>query len=343
MSKATKLPSGNYRVQFSVDGRRYSVTADSARKAQALAAEQEEKLRIGLSENHLTFSKAAERYIQSKSNILSPSTIRGYTVITRTALSPLSDRMMHKITALELQNLINENAAAYSPKSIKNQIGFLSAVFSQCGLPLPKLSVPPPQKKLREIPDPDRVALILSAAKEKDIRLYTFLLFVATLGLSPSEILALKKEDIKKDRVYIHSALVYADGGEKIYKETTKAFNRTRTMDIPSVLLDALKEMPQSPSCPFAFDLTYSAFTAMFRRLLKKNNLPHCRIYDLRHAYASTMLMLGVPDKYAMERMGHATSNMLKTVYQHTYSEKQKQTSELLDRFFENLLQEKEK
>ena len=143
--------------------------------------------------------------------------------------------------------------------------------------------------------------------------------------------------------MYIHSALVYADGGEKIYKETTKAFNRTRTMDIPSVLLDALKEMPQSPSCPFVFDLTYSAFTAMFRRLLKKNNLPHCRIYDLRHAYASTMLMLGVPDKYAMERMGHSTSNMLKTVYQHTYSEKQKQTSELLDRFFENLLQEKEK
>jgi hypothetical protein len=29
------------------------------------------------------------------------------------------------------------------------------------------------------------------------------------------------------------------------------------------------------------------------------------------------MLALGVPDKYAMSRMGHATPTMLKTVYQH--------------------------
>ena len=37
---------------------------------------------------------------------------------------------------------------------------------------------------------------------------------------------------------------------------------------------------------------------------------------------ASVMLRLNVPDKYAMERMGHSTNNMLKNVYQHTMNDK---------------------
>ena len=32
------------------------------------------------------------------------------------------------------------------------------------------------------------------------------------------------------------------------------------------------------------------------------------------------MLFLGIPDKYAMERGGWATDNILKSVYQQTYS-----------------------
>ena len=46
------------------------------------------------------------------------------------------------------------------------------------------------------------------------------------------------------------------------------------------------------------------------------------------------MLALGVPDKYAMERMGHATSNMLKTVYQHTMRSKQDEVADMVDDYF---------
>ena len=53
------------------------------------------------------------------------------------------------------------------------------------------------------------------------------------------------------------------------------------------------------------------------------------------------MLEQNVPDKYAMERMGHATNNMLKNVYQHTMSKKSKQVADDLDRYFEQKLQMK--
>ena len=45
---------------------------------------------------------------------------------------------------------------------------------------------------------------------------------------------------------------------------------------------------------------------------LQKAGIQHYRFHDLRHINASVMLALGIPNKYAEERMGHATDNMLK-------------------------------
>ena len=50
------------------------------------------------------------------------------------------------------------------------------------------------------------------------------------------------------------------------------------------------------------------------------------------------MLALGIPDKYAMERMGHASTNMLKTVYQHTIKSKSDEVADKVDGFFEEKL-----
>ena len=55
---------------------------------------------------------------------------------------------------------------------------------------------------------------------------------------------------------------------------------------------------------------------------------------------ASVMLALGIPDKYAMERMGHASTNMLKTVYQHTMQETREQVADMVDDYFSKLLPE---
>ena len=53
---------------------------------------------------------------------------------------------------------------------------------------------------------------------------------------------------------------------------------------------------------------------------------------------ASIMLMLGVPDKYAMERGGWSSSGVLKSVYQHTFSEERKLVDERIDGYFDALL-----
>jgi integrase len=45
------------------------------------------------------------------------------------------------------------------------------------------------------------------------------------------------------------------------------------------------------------------------------------------------MLMNNVPDKYAMKRMGHATDNMLKNVYQHIIDKKDMEVTETINNY----------
>ena len=76
-----------------------------------------------------------------------------------------------------------------------------------------------------------------------------------------------------------------------------------------------------------------------FYHLCEKNGLPRFTMHAERHAYASEMLAMGVPDKYAMQRMGHSTTNMLKKVYQHLYEDKQKEISKNMSDKYESLAQ----
>lgn len=58
----------------------------------------------------------------------------------------------------------------------------------------------------------------------------------------------------------------------------------------------------------------------------------------LRHLNASVMLLLGIPDKYAMERGGWSTPSVLKSVYQHTFSDERKLVDKRIDDYFNSLI-----
>jgi len=51
------------------------------------------------------------------------------------------------------------------------------------------------------------------------------------------------------------------------------------------------------------------------------------RLHDLRLYTASIMHAHNVPDKYAMQRMGHSTPHMLRTVYQQLMDDKQEEVN----------------
>ena len=71
-----KLPSGNYRIKEMRNGKTYRITVDH-KPTKTEARNLVEKQLTGY-HNTETFGAAAESYIKSKQNVLSPATIRGY-------------------------------------------------------------------------------------------------------------------------------------------------------------------------------------------------------------------------------------------------------------------------
>jgi hypothetical protein len=53
------------------------------------------------------------------------------------------------------------------------------------------------------------------------------------------------------------------------------------------------------------------------------------------------MLALGVPDKYAMERGGWSSPNVIKSVYQHTFTDARQKFDDVIDNYFQNAIHTK--
>lgn len=331
---AKRLPSGAWRVQVMVDGSRISVTDPDPKVAQAKAAALKAKLtEASKAPTHLTVGAAIDRYIENKSGVLSPSTIAGYKRIRSNSLASLADVQLSTLTQAKVQHAISELSRTKSPKTVRNAHGLLSAVLAEYR-PEFTLRTTLPQKKRYEvhIPTDSETGAIMKAAHGTPLELPVLL--AVWLGLRASEICGITWDCIQGNTLHVKQAKVAGEDGPTL--KTTKTFSGDRYLRLPQPIVELIQAQPQIDE--FVVHLTGQAIYKRFVRLCKSAGLPHFRFHDLRHANASVMLALGVPDKYAMERMGHATPNMLKTTYQHTMRSRQEEIADQVDAHFAAIL-----
>lgn len=134
--------------------------------------------------------------------------------------------------------------------------------------------------------------------------------------------------------LHIRQAIVMGENGP--VKKGTKTYSGTRSIRLPQYILDLLTTVPQKGE--YIVSMSGKAIYSGFSRICEKAGVPHFRFHDLRHTNASVMLASGIPDKYSMKRMGHATNNMLKTTYQHTIKEREIEYDRQIDAYFETLM-----
>lgn len=338
MATARKLPSGSWRVQQFIDtvnGKRIykSFTANTKKEAEYDAAEYVKNYRRMQSPAQLTVGEAMDRYTENKSAILSPETIRGYKKIRKNTLQGIINTRLSDLSQSAIQTAVNEDAKRLSPKSIRNAHGLLSSVIAEF-YPDFNLNTKLPQKVKTTIsvPHTDVVHAMLEGGKETLVG--TIVLLGAVLGLRRSEMCALTWADIdiKGKLLTINKAIVQNDKKEWVLKNP-KSYAGSRTVSMPEMAVDYLQTAPRTSDR--VVPITPCAASNRFRRFAKKHGTS-TRLHDLRHYNASIMLALGVPDKYAMERLGHATPHMLKNVYQHTLSDKQAEIAGQIETFFSN-------
>lgn len=333
MPTAHRLPSGSWRCQVRVAGSRRSVTAPTRKEAELAAADLLRSAVPYSSRSALTFGEAAEHFLADKSAVFSPATLRAY----RNSLSALSDISrirLASITNLDVQRQINAMAAVRSPKTVRCRYEFISAVihYYRPDLHL-HVNLPPLVRQSIAIPSRQDLAQLLRACSDNP-DLLTGVILASGLGLRASEVCALTWDDIDLDAgtVTISHAMVRGSDGHHL--KAPKSLAGYRTLTIPPSVRDHLLTLPRSDG--FLVSCTPHALGSAFSYRCSALGFPYC-FHDLRHYYASVLLALGVPDKYAQGRMGHSSTQILRRVYQHTMADKQKEIDAQLDNYFRSL------
>lgn len=320
MASAKKLPSGNWRVNLYIgndaNGKRQykSFTAETKKEAEFLAA-QYNAFKKEQTDSKLTFRTAAERYIDSKRNVVSPSTIRGYVSILKNNAQDIMPMKICDITQECIQISINKLAMEHSAKTCRNVHGFISAVL---GVYRPDfiLHTTLPKREHNDIYVPDNKETEeirrLAAGTVNEIPIF----LASECGLRASEIAALKTENVKSDCIEIKEAAVLDENNIEHIKQP-KSFTSYRKIPITKAASEYLiSHSVDGRICPRrAINICNN-----WDKFRDKHSINQkLNFHALRHHYASKCLLLGIPQKYIAELMGHSSTDMIEKVYQHIF------------------------
>jgi integrase len=300
--------SGNYQIREMVNRKTYSLTIDhrpTQKEAQELL-QQAYKINTSVSPS-MTYKAACEAYIEAKSNILSPSSIRRYKQYLSSIPDALLNAQLSSVSKPMIQSEINRFSSDHAPKTVSNYFGFLSAVLNFYGKEINGIVLPQKEKKSPYIPTKEEVSAIFNEIKGSPFEVPIML---SAMGLRRSEICALTIDDLKGNVLTVNKALVENENKEWVIK-ATKTTDSTRDVVIPEYLADLIRKQ----------GYVYNGFPGSIRNHLilvqKKLGVEKFSLHKMRHFFASYMHDLGYTDKQIQEAGGWKTDNIMKTVYQH--------------------------
>ena len=154
-------------------------------------------------------------------------------------------------------------------------------------------------------------------------------------GLRRGELLALRwgAVDLEVGLLTVQRALERVDGNTRFKDPKTK--RSRRTISLPRFVADRLRRhrtdqaqwlLKNSLGRPTAETLVFErggeawipdTFNAFFTRLLRDAGVPHIRLHDLRHTFASMALDAGVDLKTVSNALGHSTISTTADIYAH--------------------------
>ena len=234
------LPSGRWFCRVRIGGKDIGITEATAAAAKAKAlAIKTGLIDVARNPSHMTVGAALDDYIESRTGILSPSTLKAYYSYRNHRLQSLTDVRLCDLTPSRCQKAVSAEARTTSPKTVRNAWGLVSAAISEAA-PDIVLRVRLPEKepsKGRAI-DPEELRQIF--AEIHGTRYELPLLLDAFLGLRRSELFALRKSDFdfKAGTVNIARSYVQTPEGTWTERKATKTAAGRRTIPVDADLLE---------------------------------------------------------------------------------------------------------
>lgn len=317
--KLEQLPSGSYRARKMVNGVLYRVTFDhkpSQKEITLALAEviQDEGTQKG------SFYKYAQDYIKSKKGVLSPATIRTYTI----KLDQLSDSFKNEnifdIDSNKVQREISFFSMTHAPKTTKTLYGFISSVLTAYR-PSLKLRVTLPQNIAKEQYEPknEDIKLLLKHVENTP---YSVPFQLGILGCRRGEICAASIDDLDGNNLWIHKSKVY--DGKWIVKESPKTDASNRIVPLPDSLADQIRKQG------YIYNNHPNALNKAIHRYQKQLGIPQFKFHALRSYFASYAHSLGIPDADIMAIGGWETDHIMKRVYRKSLEESKRQSMNII-------------
>lgn len=330
---AKRLPSGAWFCRVRVGGQDVSITRST--KEEAIAEAMAVKAGIKAPEkarSSMTLEQAYEKYIESRSGVISPSTEAEYKRLRKKSFQNLMKQPVSSITSEQIQREVGKLAKeGKSPKYIRNVEGLLISVLKQF-VPESQVSIVLPQKQkveLRRIEDAE-ISKLIAAFVGTELELPV--LMALWMGMRMSEIRGARYEDIKDGKLHICRAIVSGVDGDTV--KPPKTFSGDRWVSIPAYIQSLIKATGRKEG--YIVLLSSKMIYRRFVKGLESAGIPHCRFHDLRHANAAIMVRLGIESKYAQERNGWSTDRMYKQVYAYAMTDKMADTDKIINDYFDN-------
>lgn len=283
-------------------------------------------------------------------------TLDGYKSIIEHHLSPkLGHFLLRQLSPQAIQLYYGKACHELSPRTVHHQHRVLSEALKYAvrqGLlgrnPCELVDPPKPRRKAMRTLDPTEVNALVQAAEDS----YYFPVIYTALstGLRQAEILALRWRDLDLGIIPSVSVnrVLHRRGGNYGFHEPKTAHSR-RLVEMTPKLAAFLKGYRQGREAlwrelgkelglddlvftnPRGNPICSSSLDREFGRILRKARLENVRFHDLRHTFASLMLLRGAKPKVISEALGHSSVAFTMDVYSHILQGMQSEAMILLD------------
>ncbi len=362
-----KRGKNSWRIQvYTVkDGKLCRIT-ETVKGTKRAALDRETELKSNLNKgthvptSHITVAEHLKQWLEgyAKTNC-AENTYDSYERIIRRHLVPAVGHLQLKdLTAPTIQRFYGQECGKMSGRSVLRQHRMLSqslkyAVRQGYLASNPCGNVDPPKaikKKMRTL-TPDEVGILLETAKGNIF--YPVIYTALNTGLREAELLGLRWRDINLEPHVLSlsvSQVLYKGHGKTVFKQPKTEHSRRRinmTTNLALYLASYKAERESLYWQQFGKPLTLDdlVFTTAlgeaihpavlshaFAKTVRRAGLGRCRFHDLRHTFASIMLLLGVSPKVISEALGHSSVAFTMDVYSHCLPTMQKDAMALLDR-----------
>ncbi len=286
----------------------------------------------------------------------SQRTMDGYqSIIERHLIPALGQLQLKQLQPQAIQSYYGQACEKLSARTVHHQHRVLSQSLKYAVRqgylgrnPAELVDPPSPRNKAMRTLTPGEVEVLFDTAK--DNHYYPVIYMAVSTGLRQAELLGLRWRDIDVDIMMSISVsqVLYKRQGICEFKEPKTSHSRRRVAMTPKLALFLKKYREerellclQLGTCLSLDDLVFcnpegkpldpSVLSHDFARIVKRAGLKGIRFHDLRHTFASLMLLRGAKPKVISEALGHASVAFTMDTYSHIIEGMQEDAMALLD------------